>query len=141
MVYQCEREKEEEIIRGKSEPNGQKKREREREKKTCQQLTDHVVAHELFALQLHPRTINDEPIVARTLTSIVEDNVYVCVCACAGVCRGAVGRGNDARESGSRGRGESARWKCTLRMAKRGEGDRKGKANLKRKKEDECVCV
>lgn len=34
-----------------------------------------MVAHKLFALQLHPGTINDEPIVPRTLTSIVEDNV------------------------------------------------------------------
>lgn len=67
--------KKEEIIRGKNE--------RERKREICQQLTDHVVAHELFALQLHPRTINDEPIVARTLTSIVEDNVCVCMCVCA----------------------------------------------------------
>lgn len=50
---------------------------RKKDKERSQQLADHVVVHELFGLQLHPGTINDEPIVARTLTSIVEDNVYV----------------------------------------------------------------
>lgn len=38
--------------------------------KIKKKFVHHVVAYELFALQLHPGTINDEPIVARRYVDV-----------------------------------------------------------------------